>query len=418
MPHAKVVPAHKKTLKKLLRQFTKSGANVCKSNDTLITNNTLIIDAFLPLSDKINKRLVVQLSNYAKIVLISAKNHRYAQARTDFSAYVSLSKAGAVLGKFNDYTKCTLSADGARALLGLLLSLGDGRFFIGERTLCRLAHYANLYQKTNDKALGADAILHAKTLLWQAHAQTKQHIDDDIAASKLLLPTHAQIGRVLGLSVCEFDDSIVQIGLPFLLSANVGAGDDQDIERMVDLGGDLHAKSMLVAKSFVDNALMRAQIELEFGARVACEQNGEPIDGDSAGFATAVAILSALANLPVRENLALTGALSQHGQVMAVGAVGEKIESFFRLCSFQTGRVPCVIIPKSCAHDFVPSDELSAKLHADRVRIYLVEHIDEALPLIFDCPLENTAKGTPKRGSLYWHIAKRFKNKETQSQPT
>src|SRR5690606_6661039 len=116
---------------------------------------------------------------------------------------------------------------------------------------------------------------------------------------------------------------------------------------------------------------------------IAMEQSYGHIDGDSASLAEVCALLSAITDIPIRQSLAVTGSINQHGQVQAIGGVNEKIEGYFRLCQSRglTGEQG-VIIPASNQLNLVLNDEVISAVKQHKFHIYVVKTVDEALTLL------------------------------------
>lgn len=142
------------------------------------------------------------------------------------------------------------------------------------------------------------------------------------------------IGQVNGLAVTTYGN--FEFGLPHRISCTVGVGHDGviDLEREADLGGPIHTKAMMILVSYL-TGMFASRKPLMFSASLFFEQSYAGIEGDSASGAELAALLSALAEVPVRLDLAFTGAVSHSGQIMAVGGVTQKIEGFFKVCQHQ-----------------------------------------------------------------------------------
>ncbi len=190
------------------------------------------------------------------------------------------------------------------------------------------------------------------------------------------------VGMVNGLSVSQVGDFV--LGLPHQISANVGVGHGGiiDLEREAELGGPIHTKGMMILKSYLMR--MFAQYKpLVLGASICFEQSYVQVDGDSASGAELVALLSALSGVPVKLSLAFTGAVSQSGEIMAVGEVSRKIEGFFKVCN-QRGLngEQGVLIPADNAVHLMLSEEVVQAVRDGLFQIYTVSSIAEALRLL------------------------------------
>ena len=217
------------------------------------------------------------------------------------------------------------------------------------------------------------------------------------------------VGRVNGLSVSWYGD--FEFGLPHQISCTVGVGHGGiiDLEREAELGGPIHTKAMLILKSYLVDQFARNKPLVMTGS-LCFEQNYGGIEGDSASGAELAALLSALSGVPLKLSLAITGAVSQSGQIMAVGGVSRKIEGFFGICSRRglTGEQG-VIVPRDNVDHLMLSPRIREAVDTGKFGIYPVEHITEALELLTGIPAGKPLKnGGFTRGSLYDLVDRRL----------
>jgi lon-related putative ATP-dependent protease len=191
-----------------------------------------------------------------------------------------------------------------------------------------------------------------------------------------------RVAQINGLSVSGFGR--FRFGQPVRVTATVrpGSGEVVDIEREVELGGALHSKGVLILTSLL-GARYAQERPLSLSASVVFEQSYGPVEGDSASLAELCALLSALAGAPIRQSLAVTGSIDQHGRVQAIGGVNEKIEGFFDVCSARglTGAQGVIIPRDNLAHLMLRQDVVDA-VAGGRFRVWAVEAVDEALELL------------------------------------
>ena len=206
----------------------------------------------------------------------------------------------------------------------------------------------------------------------------------------LLDTTGTATGQVNALSVISLGS--YAFGRPARITARVrmGRGEVMDIEREVDLGGPLHSKGVLILSAFL-SAHYASDRPLSLSASLVFEQSYSGVDGDSASSAELYALLSALADVPIKQSLAVTGSVNQFGQVQAIGGVNEKIEGFFDLCnenglSGENG----VLIPESNAPHLMLRDDVIKAAAAGKFHIYPVKTIDQGIELL-------TGKASGKR---------------------
>lgn len=217
------------------------------------------------------------------------------------------------------------------------------------------------------------------------------------------------VGQVNGLSVSMSGD--FEFGLPHRISCTVGVGHDGiiDLERESDLGGPIHTKAMLILKGYLTKMFARKK-PLVLNASLYFEQSYAGVEGDSASGAELAALLSALADVPVRLDLAFTGALGNSGQIMAVGGVTRKIEGFYKVCSRKglTG-TQGVIIPNDNVDHLMLSPEVLDSVRDNRFFIYAVRNIEEALGLLTGMPAGKARKdGSFTKGSLFDLVDRRL----------
>ncbi|GAB0149303.1 ATP-binding protein [Marichromatium sp. PS1] len=229
-----------------------------------------------------------------------------------------------------------------------------------------------------------------------------RRIQEAILEDTLRIATTGRLpGQVNGLAVVELGAS--GFGHPVRISASARAGEGEliDIEREVALGGPLHSKGVLILSGFIAGRYARHQ-PLSLAASLVFEQSHGPIDGDSASAAELCALLSALSGLPLRQSLAITGAIDQHGAIQAIGGVNEKIEGFFALCRARgLDGEQGVLIPTANVRTLMLSNELVAAVAAGEFHIHAVADIDEAIALLTATPAgERDGAGRYPEGSV------------------
>ncbi|MBI5876321.1 MAG: AAA family ATPase [Chloroflexi bacterium] len=249
----------------------------------------------------------------------------------------------------------------------------------------REAHYWAL--QANRPYIGADEIRKALDEKVYRARQAQDHIDEAIARDILLIDVAgATTGQVNGLSVLSLGD--YAFGRPSRITASVTPGRDGvlDIEREVELGGPLHSKGVLILNGYLMERY-GAATPLSLSARLVFEQSYDGVEGDSASSAELYALLSALAGLPIKQGVAVTGSVNQHGVVQAIGGVNEKIEGFYEVClakglSGEQG----VLIPQSNAAHLMLRDDVVEAVRAGRFHIWTVSTIDEGIAHLTGVP--------------------------------
>ena len=211
----------------------------------------------------------------------------------------------------------------------------------------------------------------------------EERIQELISRDILLVDVAGEaVGQVNGLAVQAFAD--YQFGRPSRITASVGVGREGvvDVEREAQLGGHLHSKGVLILSGFLVDRFAREQ-PLALSARLVFEQSYEEVDGDSASSTELYALLSGLSDLPIRQELAVTGSVNQRGQIQAIGGVNEKIEGFFAVCRAKglSGRQG-VLIPAANAKNLMLKDDVVDAVRAGKFHIHAVSTVDEGIALL------------------------------------
>ncbi|TKB43438.1 Lon protease family protein [Thalassotalea mangrovi] len=219
----------------------------------------------------------------------------------------------------------------------------------------------------------------------------------EIKEEQVLISTDGDaVGKINGLTVLEIGDSV--FGTPARISATVYAGSQgvTDIEREAELGKSIHSKGVLLLIGYLGHKYGQG-FPLSISANIAIEQSYGHIDGDSASMAELCALISAITHLPVRQDIAVTGSINQHGEVQSIGGVNEKIEGFYRLCHDKglTG-TQGVIIPKTNTINLMLNADVIEAVEQGKFHIYAVENIDQALEILL-----GIEAGERRRGGDY-----------------
>lgn len=209
------------------------------------------------------------------------------------------------------------------------------------------------------------------------------------------------VGQINGLAVMSIGGSMYGHPSRITCRARPGAGRIIDIEREVKLGGALHSKGVLILSGFLAGRYS-PDAPISLSASLVFEQSYGGVDGDSASSTELYALLSAISGFPLRQDLAVTGSVNQHGMVQAIGGVNEKIEGFFDLCAARglTG-TQGVMIPASNAQHLMLREDVVEACRAGRFAIYPITTIDEGIALLTGKPAgTRDAAGKWSEGSV------------------
>lgn len=255
------------------------------------------------------------------------------------------------------------------------------------------------------EAADVEAALQART--WR-HDYPDQLLRESIAEGYLLIDLHGEkVGQINGLTQVDLGD--YRFGFPIRITARTFAGDDGllNIEREVELSGPIHDKGVFILQNYLV-ALFAHIAPLSLNASIVFEQEYHGVEGDSASCAELYALLSSLSGLPLRQGIAVTGAVNQHGEVLPVGGINEKIEGYFRIC--ETAGLDGsqgVLIPHRNRRHLMLERKVVEAVAKGLFHIYTAEHANEGIELLTGVPagMANEAGNYP-HGSVLGHAQK------------
>jgi len=223
--------------------------------------------------------------------------------------------------------------------------------------------------------------------------------------SLLIDPAGRAVGRVNSLTVVSLGDYM--FGQPVRLSATAWVGQTGviNIERESRLSGSLHDKGMLIMEGYL-RCKYAQQFPIGLGASLAFEQSYGGVDGDSASAAELFCLVSALAGVPLRQDVGVTGSVNQHGQIQAIGGINEKIEGFFAVCRLRglTGEQG-VCFPRTNKPNLVLRPEVREAVASGQFHLWAIDTLDEGLELLTGLPAGNVSVA----GSVHGRVADRFR---------
>ncbi|MBF0477044.1 MAG: AAA family ATPase, partial [Deltaproteobacteria bacterium] len=259
-----------------------------------------------------------------------------------------------------------------------------------EKLTLKLSHIQNILKEAdyyagldNRTLIGAENVDRAIRETRYRSNLLEERIRELIQEDFILIDTEKKvIGQVNGLVVYDLGD--YSFGRPTRITANVSVGKDgvAAIDRDAKLSGNIHTKGVLILISYLKRTYA-VKRPLSFSAALAFEQSHVSIDGDSASGAELVALLSCLADAPICQSVAMTGAVSQRGEILPIGGVTKKIEGFWEICRARglTGRHG-VIIPQANVNDLMLPKDLIEDVRQGLFHVYPVAGINEALEIL------------------------------------
>ena len=259
-----------------------------------------------------------------------------------------------------------------------------------EKISAQIRHAADMMRESDYYAgrdghavIGADDVQQAIDARVRRAARIRDRLQEEILRETILIDTvGGKIGQVNGLAVAQLGE--FAFAHPSRITSRVaqGSGEVVDIEREVELGGPIHSKGVLILTAFLTSQFVIDR-PLSLYASLVFEQSYGGVEGDSASAAELCALLSALAGVPIKQGLAITGSVNQHGEIQAIGGVNEKIEGFFDICSRRglTGSQGVLIPVSNVKHLMLRADVIHA-VSQRRFHVYPVDAINRCLGLL------------------------------------
>ncbi|WP_348225748.1 Lon protease family protein [Nitrosomonas sp. Is79A3] len=291
-----------------------------------------------------------------------------------------------------------------------LVSDGE-RLSMHMRSVVDLLHEADYCaRETGHVVVSASDIQQAIDAQIRRQDRVRDRLYEAILRDTLMIDTLGKVaGQVNGLAVIELGNFVFSQPTRITATSRLGKGELINIEREVKLSGAIHSKGILILSAFLAARYAKNQ-PLALSASIVFEQSYGVVDGDSASLAELCALLSNLANKPIKQSLAVTGSVNQLGQAQAIGAVNEKIEGFFDICAARglTGDQGVIIPAANIKHLMLRQNVVDAAA-AGQFQIYAVENVDQAISLLTGLPAgEADVNGKYPEGSLNQSVAERL----------
>ncbi len=238
----------------------------------------------------------------------------------------------------------------------------------------------------------------------------EERIQEMIDEGTIMVDTAgSEVGQINGLSVISLGDYM--FGRPSRVTVRVytGRGGMVNIEREVKLSGPIHDKGVLILTGYLGGRYAHDK-PLSFSASICFEQSYEGVEGDSASSTELYAILSALAGIPLKQGIAVTGSVNQLGKVQPIGGVNYKIEGFYAVCKAKglTGEQG-VLIPATNVRHLMLKEEVVEAVRAGRFHIWSVATIDQGIEILTGVPAgERGADGRYPEGTINFLVDKRL----------
>lgn len=279
-----------------------------------------------------------------------------------------------------------LESDGVAAVIEYCCRLAGS----SKRLSTRLEKVVDLVNESNIWAAASNKKYIDRISIKRAIAEKKKRvnlIEDRVHRQyenqKLMINVNGEaVGQVNGLSVVEVGG--YSFGKPYRITAStyMGKSGIVNIEREVQMSGNVHNKSIMIISGYLGNRYAK-KIPLSLTANICFEQLYGMIDGDSASIAELYAILSSLSGIYLKQSIAVTGSMNQMGEVQPVGGINEKIEGFYKLCSCSgLDGSHGVIIPLKNLDDILLEDAIMEDIKRGLFHIYTVKHVEEGIRIL------------------------------------
>lgn len=251
--------------------------------------------------------------------------------------------------------------------------------------------------KSNSKQIGKNHISKAiAEQIYRSDRINKAMLEQIDKGTILIDVKGERVGQINGLVVYNFSRN--SFGKPARITTQVrmGTGEFVDIEREIQMSGPIHTKGVLILQALLSNRFAKRK-PLSLSASIVFEQSYGGVDGDSASSTEYYCLLSAISELPIRQNIAVTGSINQFGEIQPIGGVNEKIEGFFEVCKYNglTGDQG-VIIPRTNVGNLMLKEEILEAVENSMFHIYAVDTVDDGIEILTGIPA-----GTPDKNGKY-----------------
>ena len=262
-------------------------------------------------------------------------------------------------------------------------------------------------QSLGSACVQAQDVRAAKLARIRRHNYPEEQLQEMVASGeRLLTVTGERVAQVNGLTVLDLGD--YPFGFPIRITACTHAGEEGllNIEREVKLSGPIHDKGVLIFHSYL-SVLFSHIAPLAFNASVVFEQEYSGVEGDSASCAEFYALLSSLSGLPLKQSIAITGAMNQHGEMLPVGGINEKIEGYFRSCELlgfdgQQG----VLMPSRNRQHLMLDPHIVDAVKRGQFHIYTAERVSDGMNLLTGVAFGSRETGAYPPETVLGHVQK------------
>ncbi|MDP4117096.1 MAG: AAA family ATPase [Bacteroidota bacterium] len=275
-----------------------------------------------------------------------------------------------------------------------------------------LAREATFWAKAGKyKIVKAKHIREAYEAAKERHGMLETKVTEMFENKTFLIDTEGErIGQINGLAVYEAD--FYSFGRPTRITATVslGSGSIINVEREAGMSGRHYNKGVLIISGYFKE-MFGQDLPLSFNANLVFEQSYGTVDGDSASCAEIFALISTLADLPIKQSIAVTGSLNQKGDVQPIGGVNEKIEGFYDICKIKGfNNKQGVIIPIQNVKDLMLREDVIQSVKKKQFHIYAIEKVEEGLEILMGVAAGDPLVRPFKENTIYDLVERKIKD--------
>lgn len=289
--------------------------------------------------------------------------------------------------------------DAINRLLGVASRMADDRQRLSSKFEMLEDIIAEARVRTPEGPITRECVETAIEERLERNARLEEAMQERIADGTILIETSGSaVGQVNGLTVRDTGDHVFGGPSRVTARASIGRRGLVNIERDVAMGGPIQQKAAMILQGYLAGHFAR-RIPLSFTCSITFEQSYGGVEGDSASLAEAVAVISDLSGLPVRQDVAITGSMNQRGEAQVVGGVVYKVEGFYKVCQSAPGGLTGtqgVIVPARNVQNLVLEREVHDAVAAGKFHLWAVETLDDALELLL-----NAECGAPDADGIY-----------------
>ncbi|MCK4595292.1 AAA family ATPase, partial [candidate division WOR-3 bacterium] len=326
---------------------------------------------------------------------------------TEYAVFVSTLQKEEALLKFSKDSIARIVEYGVR-LAGKQKKLSTRFNHIAD--ILREANY--LARKKGKKMIKRENIDQAIDKRIYRESLYQEKIQENIKDDTIMIDVSGKVvGQVNGLSVYSIGDYM--FGRPMRITAKTGAGSGGiiNIEREVELSGPIHSKGVYILSGYLRDMYAENK-PITVSASLCFEQSYSGVEGDSASSTELYAILSSLSDIPIRQDISVTGSVNQNGEIQPIGGINEKIEGFFDVCKAKgLTSTQGVIIPEKNIEDLMLRKDVLEAVKGDKFHIYSVNTINDGIEILTGMKASNKTKdGTYNPGTIHYLVDKKLEH--------